>query len=353
VEPRFRFLPVASQLHDPASLAGATERLSDTLGRIGGAPGNEGDLDTPEPIVFAVLTGGTEGRLIELWRRRAVSPHAEPVHLLAHPAQNSLPAAMEALAELRQLGANGRILPFPLEADATSVSAVDRAVHDLEVRSSLRKARLGLVGAPSDWLVASSPSPEAVRRTWGLEVVPVDIASVAARYRATEPVAAEPLAASVSAEAFETREPTAGEVADAARLYPALSDVVGEGRLDAVTVRCFDLLGELKTSGCLALSRLLDEGIVAGCEGDLASAVAMTWTRRLLDVVPWMANPAWIDRKEETVLLAHCTIARSLVGRYVLRSHFESGIGVGIEGELAGGDVTLVRVGGRELVPRH
>jgi L-fucose isomerase-like protein len=32
-----------------------------------------------------------------------------------------------------------------------------------------------------------------------------------------------------------------------------------------------------------------------------------------------------------------------------VRSHFESGIGVGIEGELPGGDVTLVRVGGREL----
>ncbi|HEX6330871.1 MAG TPA: fucose isomerase [Actinomycetota bacterium] len=346
---RFRFLPVASSLHDPAALAGVIDRLSETLGKIGGVRGSEGDLDNPEPIVFAVLTGGTEGTLIELWRRRVTSSHAEPVHLLAHPGQNSLPAAMEALAGLRQRGANGRILPFPLEADAESVAAVDRAVRDLEVRAYLRRARLGLVGAPSDWLVASSPSAEAVRRTWGLEVVPVDISVVVERYRAAAPAAAGPLAAAVSAGAIEAREPNAGDVADAARLYPALSSVAADDRLDALTVRCFDLLGEVKTSGCVALSQLLDDGVVAGCEGDLASAVAMTWTGRLLEVVPWMANPAWIDRDERTILLAHCTVARSLVSAYRVRSHFESGIGVGIEGDLRGGDVTLIRVGGREL----
>jgi L-fucose isomerase-like protein len=326
-----------------------TERFSKGLGDVGGAPGGEADLDAPEPVVFLVLTGGTEGRLIELWRRRATSPYAEPVHLLAHPGQNSLPAAMEALAGLRQLGARGRILPVPAEPDAACVATVDRAVHDLEVRSWLRRARLGLVGAPSDWLVASSPSAEIVRRTWGLEVVPVDIASVADRYRAADPVTAGPLAASVSAGALDAREPTAAEVSDAALLYPVLESVVREERLDALTVRCFDLLGELKTSGCLALSRLLDDGVVAGCEGDLASVVAMTWTNRLLSVVPWMANPAWIDRGERTVLLAHCTVARSLVRSYRLRSHFESGIGVGLDGELPAGDVTLVRVGGLEL----
>jgi L-fucose isomerase-like protein len=346
---RFRFLPVASPLHDPATLAAVTERLGAAVAGIGGVPGRDDDLDAPEPILYVVLTGGTEGKLIELWRRRTASVYAEPVHLLAHPAQNSLPAAMEALAGLRQLGARGRILPVPVELDEGSVAAIDRAVRDLEVRSWLRRSRLGLVGAPSDWLVASSPSPEAVRRSWGLEVVPVDVASVAARYRATDPGAAEPLAASVTAGALEAREPSARDVADAALLYPALAGVVGDGGLDAFTLRCFDLLSELKTSGCLALSQLLDDGIVAGCEGDVPSAVAMMWTRRLLDVVPWMANPAWVDRGERTVLLAHCTIARSLVRRYRVRSHFESGIGVGIEGEMQPGDVTLVRIGGLEL----
>ena len=44
-------------------------------------------------------------------------------------------------------------------------------------------------------------------------------------------------------------------------------------RLDAVAVRCFDLVTARGTTGCLALSALNDAGRVAACEGDLASAV--------------------------------------------------------------------------------
>jgi L-fucose isomerase-like protein len=141
----------------------------------------------------------------------------------------------------------------------------------------------------------------------------------------------------------------APDVAEAGRLYPALAGAVHAHDLDAFTVRCFDLLRDLHTSGCLAIAQLNDDGIVAGCEGDLVSAVAMMWVRRLLDATPWMANPARIDPIAGSVLLAHCTIAPSLVEGFALRTHFESGIGVGIAGDVPAGDVTLVRIGGSNM----
>ena len=139
------------------------------------------------------------------------------------------------------------------------------------------------------------------------------------------------------------------EVREAARLYPALQGLIEEHQLDALTVRCFDLLAELRTSGCLALAEMNDRGIIAGCEGDLVSTVAMLWTRELLGVVPWMANPADVDPELDVVRVAHCTVPRTLAARYRLRSHFESGIGVGLEGELHPGPVTLVRIGGAQM----
>jgi L-fucose isomerase-like protein len=312
-------------------------------------PADESGLDRPEPLVYLVLTGGTERRLLASWHRRRAQVPDEPAQLIVHPLQNSLPAAMEALARLRQLGARGRILPLDGPSDGPGLATVDQAVRDLEVRSSLRQTKIGLLGDPSDWLVASMPAADAVRSRWGPQVVEIDIAAAVARYRAAEPVMAGQLAASVSGRSLGSVEPSMEDVGDAALVYPVLKRILQEEGLDAFTVRCFDLLAELRTSGCVALAQLLDDGIIAGCEGDVPSALAMLWTSRLLGVVPWMANPAWVDPAERTVLLAHCTVARSLVETYRLRSHFESGIGVGIEGTMPTGEVTLVRIGGAEL----
>ena len=62
-----------------------------------------------------------------------------------------------------------------------------------------------------------------------------------------------------------------------------------------------------------------------------------------------MANPQDIVPETNSLWLAHCTIARTLVGSYALRSHFESSLGVGIEGRLESGEVTVVRIGGTDL----
>ena len=62
-----------------------------------------------------------------------------------------------------------------------------------------------------------------------------------------------------------------------------------------------------------------------------------------------MANPSRLDRERGVLALAHCTIARSLTRGYRLRSHFESGRGVGLQGALPAGPVTLARIGGVRL----
>jgi L-fucose isomerase-like protein len=102
-------------------------------------------------------------------------------------------------------------------------------------------------------------------------------------------------------------------------------------------------------TGCLALAQLTDEGVIAGCEGDLVTTVAMLWLHRMFGTIPWMANPSRVDRESGVLLLAHCTVPRGAAGAYRLRSHFESGLGVGIQGTIASGPVTLARIGGPRM----
>jgi L-fucose isomerase-like protein len=114
-------------------------------------------------------------------------------------------------------------------------------------------------------------------------------------------------------------------------------------------VRCFDLVTEASTTGCLALSWLQDEGVVAGCEGDVPATLTLLWVQLTTDLPGFMANPQDIDPVAGTLWLAHCTIARRLVSRYSLRSHFESSLGVGIAGDVPSGPATVARVGGADL----
>ncbi|MCW8802773.1 MAG: hypothetical protein OQK57_00090, partial [Ignavibacteriaceae bacterium] len=149
--------------------------------------------------------------------------------------------------------------------------------------------------------------------------------------------------------AKEIREPSHTDLEENVKVYIALKQVVEKYKLDAISVRCFDLVLDQKTTGCFALAQLTDEGIIAGCEGDLISTLGMLWTSKLLGQIPWMANPAQLNEDNNTLRLAHCTVPRSIVKEYTLRSHFESGIGVGIQGTIAQGPVTLVRIGGKNL----
>jgi L-fucose isomerase-like protein len=133
------------------------------------------------------------------------------------------------------------------------------------------------------------------------------------------------------------------------RVYLALKETVEQYKLDSVTVRCFDLVLDLETTGCFALAQLNDEGIVAGCEGDVVSTLGQLWVHELVGEIPWMANPAQVDETRNALWLAHCTVPRTIVEDYCLRSHFESGLGVAIQGQLPAGPVTLLRIGGRNL----
>lgn len=345
----FTVVTVASPLHDPHALRDQAAPFLVALQALGGTLGDDRAVASDDPLVVLVLTGGTETRVLDLWRRRQPVEPGEPLVLVTHPGHNSLAAGLEASARVRQDGAGSRVVHLRSSDDATGLASLAETVEDLAVRRRLHDSRIGLVGDPSDWLVASSPAPADVTATWGPAVVRLAVDELVQRVHAPAPAGAAVVARSMAARARSVVEPDDRAVAAAARVEPALRALVEAEELDAVAVRCFDLVTGLRTSGCLALAELNDTGVVAGCEGDLTATVAMLWIRALLDRCAWMANPVDVDPVAGRIVLAHCTVPRGMVRGYSLRSHFESGLGVAIAGELDVDDVTLVRLGGRCL----
>lgn len=209
--------------------------------------------------------------------------------------------------------------------------------------------RIGQFGEPSDWLVASSQDPEVLREKWGVTIVPISLGDLRIAMKAINSANIEESVESFIQKAEVTIEPDTKELQDVGAVFLALKSLIKRFRLDAMTIRCFDLVVDEKTTGCFALSQLLDEGLIAACEGDLVSTVGMLLAKDITDETPWMANPSMIDPNSNKLILAHCTVPRTMVSSYNIRSHFESGLGVGIQGFMENGPVTIFRLGGKTL----
>ena len=122
---------------------------------------------------------------------------------------------------------------------------------------------------------------------------------------------------------------------------------IKENKLDAVTVRCFDLL-KYNYTLCMALSVCNSHKFVAGCEGDLEAVFSMLAAKLVSRQAAWMANSVRIDPAKNRLTLSHCTIADELLKngtRPTLLPHMESGLSVAIEGELLPETVTIFRFG--------
>lgn len=320
-----------------------------SLNKIGGKRLSEDQSDNSKPLFYFLITGGTENTILQIQANRSKLLPTAPVYLISHPGNNSLPACLEVLAKLNQDGIKGKILYLKSPNDIEGLDQIKGTLHDLEVLHAMKGTRIGLVGTASDWLVASKPEVKEVKHVWGPEVVHVDFYELKKRMQNLNADNLFQYKSSLVNNAIKIGEPSQSDIEEVVKVYTGLKQLVKELELDSITVRCFDLVTDMKTTGCFGLSQLIDDGIMAGCEGDLMSTIGLLWAKNLTGETPWMANPAQLDEQQNRLWLAHCTVPRSIVKTYSLRSHFESGLGVGIQGTFTSKPVTLLRIGGKDL----
>ncbi len=344
----FPYIPVASALHDARSLAARLADHEQALVGIGGhLEAGEMAATAGVPFYF-VQTGGTEHNVLRQHRSRLQQGRGGPLLLIAHPGHNSLPAALEMLAAIQQEGRPGRIFLLQGRDDARTLAEITQTARALTANRQLAQDRFGIIGPSSDWLVASSPRAEVVAQRFGMWVKEFAVDELRAH------IARQDLPDDGPEfdlwQRARSKEGLAREAfAQAVRVTRGLRALVQNHQLSALTLRCFDLVEKDGVTGCLALALLADAGITAGCEGDIPSAVLLRWLWHLTGQAGWMANPSDVDVPKGELLLAHCTVPLGMVGAFRFRTHFESGISVGIAGEFAPGPVTLLRLGGSHL----
>lgn len=302
------------------------------------------DINKLTPDDFSILfiaTGGVE---------RLVIQHFEslprPAIILADGMQNSLAAALEISSWLRGRGMKSEILHGELSEIIKRIFVLH---SNFMAQRSLFGMRIGVIGAPSGWLIASNVDYLLAKRRWGVEYTDVALDRIYEYYAQITDDEVGEACARLAGKALACREASPEDMIKAMRLYRAIRKIVDEDRLSALTLSCFRLIEQTGTTGCLALSLLNDEGIIAGCEGDLQSIFTMLTAKVLTGKPAFMANPSMINARTNEIILAHCTIGIAQTEQFIIRNHFETESGIGIQGILPTGDVTIVKCGGECL----
>ncbi len=307
---------LTSELHNEQAVGTMTREFLGSLGiSYDLRDGDFADYGGDGLHLIYIRTGGTEGLFLKQLPQ-LLRQSRQPFYLLTSGKSNSLAASMEILSYLQQQGLKGEIIHGSTAYICHRIQVLQQ-VND--ARQWLRGKRLGVIGKPSDWLIASVADYDIVKQRLGLEIVDIGMQELLDGYE--------------------------GDI------YTALKKMIDRYRLQGFTLRCFDLLTAVKDTGCMALARLNSEGYVAGCEGDVPAMLSMMIVRSLLGVSGFQANPASINPETGELVMAHCTIPLDMVERYELDTHFESGIGTGIRGFMKTGAVTIFKTAGN--LDRH
>lgn len=325
---------LTSTLHEPQAVDALTREFLSALHISYTLKGDVfSDYGAHDLNLIYVRTGGTEGIFRKLMPE-LVQKSNQPFYLLASGKSNSLAASLEILSYLRQQGRQGEILHGSPEYVATRIQMLGQVESAVK---RLQGCRLGIIGMPSDWLIASDANVNVVKQKLGIELIEIPMQELLDIWSATP--APQPQEQSAMPHVNDA-------LPGALRIYESLKRLIQRYNLQGFTIRCFDLLDAVHNTGCWALAKLNAEGVVAGCEGDVPTMLTMMLMRALTGGSSFQANPASINPETGEMLFAHCTIPFDMVQRYELDTHFESGIGVGIRGYVPEGPVTICKLSG-------
>lgn len=148
----------------------------------------------------------------------------------------------------------------------------------------------------------------------------------------------------------EVLEPTEEDLLKAARVYLALKELCEREDANGVTINCGRFTEERPIVPCLAFARLIDEGIMCACEGDITAMISALMLHGATGNPVMMGNfgsrPGAFGAKEGEVTIEHDVLPLSMASdKFTVRDYHGRRFGVTGFAPMKGGTpVTLLNV---------
>jgi L-fucose isomerase-like protein len=319
-------LPIVSQLHNEVNINDETQKLLDKIQQIGDFEFQVTDVSNfydADLSLILVQSGGSEGYFLEMEKDLK-----EPFYLLTYGTNNSLAASMEILTYLKNNNKEAEILHG-------SVDYIAQRLQKLHKKGKKEIVNLGVVGKPSDWLIASNVDYDMCLKRFGINLIDITIEELINVFK------------KVDITGYEENTPLdfdQKEVNVSKSLSKAFEVLTETYKLEGLTVRCFDLIDTIHTTGCLGLSLMNRNKKIGTCEGDIPAMLSMYLLNKITGQPGFQANPSRIDTDKKEIVFAHCTVPMDMAESYDVMTHFESGIGVALRGKMKETDITIFKL---------
>lgn len=288
-------------------------------------------------LIILTATGGTEEITESL-----ISGYNVPTLLLANSQKNSFAASMESYSYLKN---KFRVKLFYSDDADEIKSAVVNFIDVINAIDKINSANVGQIGEPSSWLLTSKNVNDF--GSFKTKLTRIEVKELAAEVESADLHFVTDVLHKML-ENYKNISVDDESLLTSAKVYTAMRAIVEKEKLSAITIRCFDLLDK-KYTACMGISLCNDEGIVSGCEGDLHATFSMMIGSYITDQPAWMANPSSVNIKNNSIILAHCTIPSTMLvdkNNSTLTTHMESGLSTAVQGSMKKEKVTIFRTGG-------
>lgn len=261
-----------------------------------------------------------------------------PYYFIITNRNNSLAASLEIGSYLYQ-----NKIKYTLLVDDNMTNLANK-IKDIVIlktaKNKIKGINLGVIGNPSDWLIASNTSYFSIKQKFGINMIDISLGELKDIYE-KDINYISPYHMPI----YQVKNPFDKHIlTDAIKVYSALKKIIKRYNLSGLTIRCFDLLKIHKVTACLALAILNQEGYPCSCEGDIPSLLTMVIIKYLLNKPSFQANPSYVNNSKNTITFAHCTVALNMCQEYKFLTHFESDESIGIKGELKTGIVNICKL---------
>ena len=164
----------ASLLHKQASVRSSHETILAELEKyftVNLVDYQQMDSLTPDDFsILFIATGGVERLVIQHFEQLP-----RPAILLADGMQNSLASALEISSWLRARGMKSEILHGEL---TEIIKRLFVMYNNFKAQRQISGSRIGVIGTPSSWLIASNVDYLLAKRRWGVEYIDVPLERV-------------------------------------------------------------------------------------------------------------------------------------------------------------------------------
>jgi len=307
------------------------------------------EIKQEQCTILFIASGGSEEKFLQI-----ESKLPKPIILVSDSYNNSLPAALEISSWLHSKGKSFSHINIPSNPSQDFVETLELQIHETakiqKALSAISNYKIALIGGESPWLISSKTDISYISDYYGPVFFETSTESIEREFfqEHCDDDESQKLIKMLSS---SSKAPCIDEksVAEAVKLYKVLKRFTQNNNVDALTIKCFDFLDSCKTTACLALALLNDQGIVCGCEGDIPSLWSMIVAKEICGGPTFMANPSSINVQENSIDFAHCTAPLSMGEQLLLDTHYESGIGIGIASSIKPGEYTLFKNSGELL----